>query len=51
MVPIARARESRQRLTALGVALTHREYEMGHEISADALRDLVTWLDDEVLSG
>mgnify|MGYP001826345888 CR=1 FL=1 len=50
MVPVARARESRQRLTALGVALSYREYEMGHEICADALRDLVSWLDDKVLS-
>jgi len=49
MVPVARAREARQRLTALGVALTYREYEMGHEICADALRDIVAWLDDKVL--
>ncbi len=46
VVPVERAREARQRLTALGVALTYREYEMGHEICADALRDIVTWLDD-----
>jgi phospholipase/carboxylesterase len=50
MVPIARARQSRQRLNALGVGLTYREYEMGHEINADALRDIVTWLDDKVLN-
>jgi phospholipase/carboxylesterase len=49
MVPVDRARESRQQLTALGVALTYREYEMGHEICAEALRDLVTWLDEKVL--
>jgi len=49
VVPVERAREARQRLTALGVALTYREYEMGHEICADALRDIVTWLDDKVL--
>ncbi len=50
MVPVDRARESRQQLTRLGVALTYREYEMGHEISAEALRDIVTWLDEKVLN-
>jgi phospholipase/carboxylesterase len=49
MVPVDRARESRQRLTALGVVLTYREYEMGHEICAEALRDIVSWLDEKVL--
>ncbi len=49
MVPVDRARESRQKLTALGVALTYREYEMGHEICAEALRDIVGWLDEKVL--
>jgi phospholipase/carboxylesterase len=50
MVAVERARESRQQLTALGVGLTYREYGMGHEICADALRDIVAWLDDKVLS-
>ena len=49
MVPVDRARESRQQLTRLGVALTYREYEMGHEISVEALRDIVTWLDEKAL--
>jgi phospholipase/carboxylesterase len=49
MVPVGRARESRQRLTELGVLLTYREYEMGHEICAEALRDIVNWLDEKVL--
>jgi phospholipase/carboxylesterase len=39
MVPVGRARESRQRLAELGVMLTYREYEMGHEICVDALRE------------
>jgi len=50
MVPVDRARESRERLTRLGVALTYREYEMGHEISVEALRDIVTWLDEKALN-
>jgi len=49
MVPVDRARESRQQLTRLGVPLTYREYEMGHEIIAEALRDIVTWLDEKAL--
>jgi phospholipase/carboxylesterase len=49
MVPVGRARDSRQQLTALGVALTYREYEMGHEICAEALRDIVAWLDEKAL--
>lgn len=49
MVPVDRARESRQRLTEIGVLLTYREHEMGHEICAEALRDIITWLDEKVL--
>lgn len=48
MVPVDRARESREWLTALGVGLTYREYQMGHEICADALHEIVAWLDDKV---
>ena len=50
MVPVDRARESRQQLTRLGVALTYREYQMAHEISVEALRDIVTWLDEKALN-
>ena len=49
MVPVDRARESRQKLTSLGVALTYREDEMGHEICAEALRDIIGWIDEKVL--
>jgi phospholipase/carboxylesterase len=49
MVPVDRARESRQQLTALGAALTYREYPMGHEIIPEALRDIIGWLDEKVL--
>jgi phospholipase/carboxylesterase len=50
MVPVGRARESRQRLTELGVLLTYREFQMGHEISVESLRDVVTWLDEKALN-
>jgi phospholipase/carboxylesterase len=50
MIDIARARESRESLMPLGVALTYREYAMGHAIEPEAARDLVTWLRDKVIS-
>ena len=50
MIDVERARESRKLLLDLGVNLTYREYEMGHEIAHDALRDLCAWLDDKVLA-
>jgi len=50
MIEVARARESRDLLAARGVGLTYREYEMGHEIRPEGLRDLVSWLEEKVLS-
>ena len=50
MIDVERARESRKLLLDRGIPLTYREYEMGHEIAPDALRDLVAWLDDKVVS-
>jgi phospholipase/carboxylesterase len=49
MIPIERARESRDALLPLGVALSYREFDMAHEISPDALRALIGWLEDKVL--
>lgn len=46
MLEIHKARESRDNLRAYGVALTYREFEMGHEISREALRVFTGWLDD-----
>lgn len=48
MIDVERARESRKRLLDRKVALTYREYEMGHEIAPEALRELIRWLDDKV---
>lgn len=51
MIPVQRAQESRQILQAkLGIDATYREFEMQHEINADALRTLVTWLEEKVFS-
>ncbi len=50
MIDVARARESRDALLPFGVAVTCHEYEMGHEVGPEALRDLVRWLDEKALS-
>jgi phospholipase/carboxylesterase len=49
MLPVERGRETRDRLLALGVPTTYREFEMQHEIRPEALRALVEWLDERVL--
>jgi phospholipase/carboxylesterase len=49
MIPVDRARESREELLRFGVSLGYREFEMGHEISPEALRALVEWLEDKVV--
>ncbi|MBW2271888.1 MAG: hypothetical protein JRG96_01350 [Deltaproteobacteria bacterium] len=49
LAPYLHGRESRDRLIAMGASPTYREYEMGHEIRGETLRDLVEWLDDKVL--
>ena len=50
IIAVARARQSVEALRTLRVPLTYREYEMGHEISAEGLADLCTWLEERVLS-
>src|SRR5262245_54995846 len=49
LIPVDRGRASRDRLLALGVPTTYREYEMEHEIRPEALRTFVEWLDERVL--
>jgi len=44
MIPIDRAREAKARLEAMGMAVAWGEYEMGHEINGQAVRDLLGWL-------
>ena len=45
MVPIERAYASRDALLRLKVPTVFREYEMGHEIRPEALREIVDWLE------
>jgi phospholipase/carboxylesterase len=49
MIEITRARDSVERLRALRLPLTYREYEMGHEIRPRSLVDLSTWLEEKVI--
>ncbi len=44
VLPIQYGREIRDRLTALPVALTYREYPMGHEVSLASLQAVTGWL-------
>ena len=44
VLPVEGARAGRALLEPLGVALTYREYPMGHEISAQSLSDFAAWL-------
>ncbi len=47
-IEVERARSSVERLRALKVPLTFREYEMGHEIRPRSLADLSAWLEENV---
>ena len=44
MIDIARARSTRDALTALGHPLTWREYPMAHSVCAEEVADINTWL-------
>lgn len=45
MVSMDSARRTREFLDAEGYPLEYREYDMGHEIPAEVLRDLTPWLE------
>ncbi|MGH7915824.1 MAG: alpha/beta hydrolase [Candidatus Binataceae bacterium] len=49
MLPLARARQSVELLRKLKVPLTYREYDCGHEVTADGVRDLSEFLINKVL--
>lgn len=50
MIEIARARTSVENLRELRVPVTFREYDCGHEITAEGLEDLAKFLTSKVLS-
>ena len=48
LIPIDQGRDARARLSELPVELTYREYDMGHEISYDSLKDITEWLKERL---
>ena len=50
MIEISRARNSIEELRKLKVPLVYKEYDCGHEITADGIQDLSKFLNDKVLS-
>ncbi|MBP6820014.1 MAG: alpha/beta fold hydrolase [Acidobacteria bacterium] len=44
VLPVAHGRETSRNLSELPIDLTYREYEMGHELSAESLEDITDWL-------
>ena len=51
LIEVERARESREALRSLGVGITYRELEMGHEIRPEALRVVLRWLEERGFRG
>lgn len=49
VIDVEQARQSRELLRPYGVAMTYREFDMGHEIRQDALRVVLQWLDEKAL--
>lgn len=44
VLPIGEGRTIRDELSRLPVALSYREYDMAHEVSAQSLADIASWL-------
>lgn len=48
ILPIQHGREARDRLARLPVALTYREYPMGHAVTPESLADITPWLREQL---
>jgi phospholipase/carboxylesterase len=48
VLPIQYARNTRENLSEFPVDLTYREYDMGHEISAESIDDIMRWLKNQL---
>ena len=48
ILPIQQARYTRAKLSEFPVDLTYREYDMGHEISAESIDDIMRWLKNQL---
>lgn len=48
IIPIKDARSASTYLSTLPVQLTYREYDMGHQLTAESLNDIVAWLKQQL---
>ncbi|MDX2272245.1 MAG: alpha/beta hydrolase [Cyanobacteriota bacterium] len=48
VLPIDMGRQMREQLQTFAVDLTYREYDMGHHVSNESLRDIVDWLSGQL---
>lgn len=48
ILPIHHGRAIRDRLSGLPVALTYREYPMGHQVTEETLAEIRTWLQEQL---
>lgn len=44
VLPISHGRDTSRHLSELPIDLTYKEYDMGHEVSAESLEDITEWL-------
>ena len=44
VIPYAYGRRAKELLESHGAHVTHREYDMGHQINEDSLNDMIGWL-------
>ena len=49
-IQVERARQAVEDLRKWHAPLTYREYDMGHEITGQSLRELTTWLEEKVMA-
>jgi phospholipase/carboxylesterase len=48
IIPIGDARAASAYLSRLPLKLTYREYDMGHQITVESLKDIVAWLKNQL---
>jgi phospholipase/carboxylesterase len=44
VIPYSYSRRAKELLESHGAIVTHREYDMGHQINEDSLNDMIAWL-------
>lgn len=44
VIPFSYSRRAKELLESHGAVVTHREYDMGHQINEESLNDMIAWL-------